>query len=72
MVSVYNIGMTCSFPRYKKKQRKNNLLQFLVSSSNCFFFMGNKTSDKLMDFDIALILIVALWIYENILTMIGT
>lgn len=34
--------------------------------------MGNKTSDKLMDFDIALILIVALWIYENILTMIGT
>jgi hypothetical protein len=25
-----------------------------------------------MDFDIALILIVALWIYENILTMIGT
>jgi hypothetical protein len=25
--------------------------------------MGNKTSDKLMDFDIALILIVALWKY---------
>lgn len=72
MVSVYNIGMTFVLFLDIKKTTQEPFTPVSSLFFKLFFFMGNKTSDKLMDFDIALILIVALWIYENILTMIGT